>query len=155
MKNNCDTCVGFTCCSSKNNFTSSDKDGNSVWVTKEEIDLIKDKLHGSLDIFEYPVEGAMFGRMYRKEDGSCYFLSKQGCYIYDYRPWDCKMFPYDYDLIDGDLWLVKHVNLCPEHVEDQRTVGEVLELFYGLNPPVEGASLDPATYIKVCTIGRM
>lgn len=38
---------------------------------------------------------------------SCIFWDeKNGCTIYSHRPFDCQMFPFDLDLINGEFWWI-------------------------------------------------
>lgn len=49
-------------------------------------------------------DGTIF-RIKRAEDGNCKFLKDKSCGIYDKRPMECRIYPYVFNFINGELSL--------------------------------------------------
>ena len=56
--------------------------------------------------------------------GICPFYN-QGCTIYDIRPSDCRLFPYDLKEIDGKYFLIKYDMPCGSKNVDENIDGVV------------------------------
>jgi uncharacterized cysteine cluster protein YcgN (CxxCxxCC family) len=73
--------------------------------------------------FETETDGVRYRSLRLKDDGSCIFFDdKLGrCGVYDYRPLDCRLFPLDITLIDGQYhWICYD---CGFREVDEDTVG--------------------------------
>ncbi len=46
----------------------------------------------------------------------CYFYNGERCTIYNDRPIDCRMFPFDIALLDGEYKLIYYTTICPSCV---------------------------------------
>lgn len=46
-----------------------------------------------------------------KEDNGCIFFVNNRCSIYNKRPIDCRLFPFDFKEIDGEYWLIYYSNI--------------------------------------------
>jgi Fe-S-cluster containining protein len=54
----------------------------------------------------------------RTVDAKCYFYESGRCTIYEARPLDCRLFPFDIvELPDGSLWWIAYTDLCPKKFE--------------------------------------
>lgn len=82
FRNYCRKC-GFWCCKGENPFASA-----------RELSVLRTK------------------SITKKEDGSCIFLVDGLCSRYNNRPFECRIFPFDIQEIDGNLWWVLW-NVCP------------------------------------------
>jgi Fe-S-cluster containining protein len=56
------------------------------------------------------IVGTKLEQIRKKPTGECVFWNNK-CEIYDYRPFDCRIFPFDIDYIDGEFyWIVYSCN---------------------------------------------
>ena len=56
------------------------------------------------------IAGTRLMQIRKKPDGQCVFWNN-GCQIYEHRPFDCRIFPFDVDYIDGEFyWIVYSCN---------------------------------------------
>lgn len=60
------------------------------------------------------------------QDGRCPFYNN-GCGIYEDRPQDCRMYPYDIKLIDNKYYLVRYILKCVGDGVVDENVDEVIE----------------------------
>ncbi len=116
--NLCSNCVGnnFNCCS---NF-----DVDAPMLLPNEVDVISRKTNIAIKDFAKKIE---FSKMYnddnlktlfqmqKQKDNACYFYRNNKCTIYEIRPIDCRIFPYDIKIgKDGNYYLIYYkVNSCP------------------------------------------
>lgn len=109
--NLCSNCVGkdATCC--------CDPQVDSPMLLPNEAETISKKMQIPKEDFCNKVDLAKLNNDYSlkdlyqmkriKEDNSCYFYRNNQCTIYDIRPIDCRIFPYDIKLEkDGNYYLV-------------------------------------------------
>ena len=60
----------------------------------------------------------MCGRLKNKEDGSCVFLSFDvgknvyECSIYEVKPTLCRLYPFDFEIIDSNFFMLKLIPCC-------------------------------------------
>ncbi len=101
----CNSCKGIPCCT----------DFQTPYVSDEEADIIR-KTYG-ID-FEFTKVNAPNNGIpelviiNKPESNECIFWnSEKGCTIYDKRPFDCRVFPFDIYLFDGVAhWIVYNCN---------------------------------------------
>lgn len=81
------------------------------------------------DSSEFSEQAAPFGgRAVRQTEGGCYFYHAGRCAIYDVRPFDCRIFPFDIREIEGRLHWIVYTTLCPvafepfDHFESAKSV---------------------------------
>ena len=109
--NLCSNCVGnnSTCC--------CDTSVDSPMILPNEVEVISKKMGIEKEVFSNRVNLAKINNDYslkdlyqmkrNAKDNSCYFYRNNQCTIYDIRPIDCRIFPYDIKLEkDGNYYLV-------------------------------------------------
>lgn len=100
--NFCEGCVGsFHCC-------CNDGKVDMPILLPSEVEKILTETGRNPEYFCENPEGNLF-RMKRTEgskgEGSCVFFINNHCSIYENRPIDCRLFPFDFKEIDGEYWL--------------------------------------------------
>lgn len=104
-------CIGEfeTCskCRKKKNCCSSFKSIDRPIVSDAEMQSIA-LLHGDRN-FERTHNGTY---QIKTTGGVCNFFIEGKCSIYDIRPYDCRLFPYDIKKIDGEYFLVLYKLDC-------------------------------------------
>lgn len=125
--NLCSNCVGNSanCC--------SNTDVDAPMILPSEAKAISEKMNIEKEEFSNRIE---FSKMYndstlkdlyqlkKQKDNSCYFYKDNKCTIYDIRPIDCRIFPYDVKLEkDGEYYLVYYnTETCPIHDADIKDI---------------------------------
>lgn len=61
----------------------------------------------------------------RNVDGKCFFLEKNKCKIYKFRPYGCRLYPLVYDSIEDKI---KLDNACPYRMEFKVQKGNINSL---------------------------
>lgn len=59
-------------------------------------------------------------RMTNNESEGCIFYYNNECSIYEDRPIDCRLFPFDFKEIDGIYWLIYYTDFC--HLPDENEI---------------------------------
>lgn len=72
-------------------------------ITKRSIDTFANKTTNNL----YQVK-----RVDDDENRECIFFQNNRCSIYENRPIDCRLFPFDFKEIDGDYWVIYYNKVC-------------------------------------------
>jgi len=60
----------------------------------------------------------MLGSLKNREDGSCIFLkfdaekNRYECFIYDFRPVLCRLYPFDFDRVGSNIIVLKFIPCC-------------------------------------------
>lgn len=81
----------------------------------EDIDSISQKTGLNTNEFSIPSIGSLSIMKSYKED--CFFYRNNKCIIYNYRPIDCQLFPFDIRKdVNGNLVLVAYISTCPEAI---------------------------------------
>lgn len=62
----------------------------------------------------------------------CYFYNGEKCTIYNERPIDCRLFPFDVAFIDGEYKLIYYTSICPSCVG--LSTSEVEEFSHNIKP---------------------
>lgn len=142
--NLCSNCVGksATCCCNLN--------VDSPMMLPSEVEVISKKKEIGKEKFSNKVE---FSKMYddhtlkdlyqmrrQKNNNACYFYRNNKCTIYDIRPIDCRIFPYDIKLEkDGNYYLVYYKSdacqIMNENMKDIKMVSYNTRLFLRLLLP--------------------
>lgn len=101
----CTECkLKHNCC---NDFDSSI---DNIMVTKNEKDIILDRKGDDYAKYFKSISENAYHLI--NVEGSCPFYSEEGCSIYDIRPSDCRLFPYDIKNIDNNYYLIKYDLPC-------------------------------------------
>lgn len=78
----------------------------------------------------------------RPVDGRCFFYRKEKCTIYEARPFDCKLFPFDIRKNEkGKLILVWYSTACPNPIDIEPYKEKINALLPSLNPYLEEFAL--------------
>lgn len=106
----CDSCVGkFDCCCN-----SSEID--MPILLPNEVESIARKSRIPIDVFSEKLTSNLYQMKRDNNDPNkgCVFFKNNACTIYDYRPIDCRLFPFDFKEINGEYWLIYYdnVNVC-------------------------------------------
>jgi len=106
-----------TCCNSFENI-------DNPWMTSQEHDLIM-KRHS----ISFATKVAKNFYTLNTKKGSCIFY-KGGCSIYDIRPLDCRLYPFDVAEKKGRIFLTKYKDPCAtpssgDEFYDKRTIAQV------------------------------
>ena len=73
--------------------------------------------------------------MRARAGGGCYFYRDGKCGVYDVRPIDCRMFPFDIDRMEsGQLTTIVYSTACPKPTYALKHAGRVSELMGDLEP---------------------
>ena len=96
------------CKMEKNCCCEFDKIDNIVTTVSEKNQIIK-RLGSSAEIIFKQINSEAYNII--SNQGICPFYD-QGCTIYDIRPSDCRLFPYDLKEIDGKYFLIKYNLAC-------------------------------------------
>ena len=119
----CERCTTHSCCkkSAGGYFTPP-------WVLPIEAMKIKELVGDNIDFFENPKEGETFGRMKRDANEDCIFLTDEGCSLLDYRPYDCKLFPYEVLHTKDGYFLVIYKHVCPNNITFDENYNRIIKL---------------------------
>lgn len=96
------------CKMKKNCCCEFDKIDNIVTTIREKNEIIE-KFGSSAEVFFRPINNDAYNIV--SNQGVCPFY-KNGCTIYEIRPSDCRLFPYDIKEIDNRYFLVKYDLSC-------------------------------------------
>ncbi len=141
--NLCSNCVGksATCCCNPN--------VDSPMILPNEVEIISKNMKINIEEFSNKIN---FSKMYndytlkdlyqmkRQNNNQCYFYRDNQCTIYDIRPIDCRIFPYDIKLEkDGNYYLVYYKSdkcqIINEKMRDIKMVSYNTRLFLRLLLP--------------------
>lgn len=142
--NLCSNCVGnhATCCSNPS--------VDSPMLLPNEVEAISKKMNIPKNDFSNKIDLAKINNDYSlkdlyqmkrvNKDNSCYFYRNNRCTIYDIRPIDCRIFPYDIKLEkDGNYYLVYYKSdncqIMNENISDIKLVSYNTRLFLRLLLP--------------------
>ena len=142
--NLCSNCVG------KNSTCCCDTDVDSPMILPNEVDVISKKMKIEKDVFSQKIDLAKMNNDYSLKDlyqmkrdektNSCVFYKNNQCTIYDIRPIDCRIFPYDIKLeSDGNYYLVYYKSdkcqIINENMKNIKMVSYNTRLFFRLLLP--------------------
>lgn len=157
----CNSCVGkFDCCCNCNKI-------DMPIVLPSEAKTIESISRQTIDKFAKKVTGNLY-QMKREDDDEnkgCIFFVNNKCSIYDYRPIDCRLFPFDFKEINGEYWLIYYnsIDICkalPDDItEIQNYAHNIRPLLDMLLPYMSECSdpkfctrLDKQSYVKLFTV---
>lgn len=159
MIHNENSCGTFSFCNScdKASNCCTGKTVDMPLVTEQEAINIARDMEINMDNFCTPVNGGIF-EIKRQDTNECYFYHKGKCSIYENRPIDCKLFPFDLKISKktNHLNLVKYDSVCPSLPEKMEreasqaenlvnSLGKQKRFFANSNSPL----LDKQSYIKI------
>ena len=114
--NHCSKCQEAFCCK------SFDKIDNPI-LFEDEVE----KLRKLFDIDKYLIKNRN-SYCIKTVDNVCPFY-KNGCSIYEHRPRDCRLFPFDIDKIDGKYYLVLYNIKCLSKNVENENIDELINEF--------------------------
>jgi Fe-S-cluster containining protein len=91
-------------------------------------------------------------QMNRKTDGSCFFFINNSCSIYPFRPLDCRLFPFDIQLIKDKYVIGYYTNACsliPTEIEKIEICANHLRPLVALMYPYLSESMSDIVCEKV------
>ena len=101
--NHCSKCKARTCC------CDFDNDIDNVVTTLEEKQLILERVGMENEKYFKKINDKAYNIL--SVNKICPFF-KEGCTIYDVRPSDCRLFPYDIKKIEDKYFLIKYDLPC-------------------------------------------
>ena len=104
----CNTCVGrFNCC-------CNCEEIDMPILLPSELTEIARLTKKNIDEFAKKLSEHLY-QMKRTDDDEkkgCIFFINNKCSVYDNRPIDCRLFPFDFKEIDGEYWVIYYDNVC-------------------------------------------
>lgn len=104
----CNSCIGkFDCC------CNCEKIDMPILLPFE-VEKIRRITKKGIDSFCVKLTNNLY-QMKRKNDDEekeCYFFDNNKCSIYEDRPIDCRMFPFDFKEINGEYWVIYYNKVC-------------------------------------------
>lgn len=112
-------------CKLKKNCCQDFEDGiDNIVTTLQEKEQIINKVGKSYNKYFKKINAEAYNII--NKNGVCPFYD-DGCTIYDIRPSDCRLFPYDLKEIDGEYYLIKYDLPCGS-IEVNESVDEVIDV---------------------------
>lgn len=125
MKKDSGTYEHCSNCKLKKNCCQDFEDGiDNIVTTLQEKEQIINKVGKSYNKYFKKINAEAYNIINQK--GVCPFYD-DGCTIYDIRPSDCRLFPYDLKEIDGEYYLIKYDLPCGS-IEVNESVDEVIDV---------------------------
>lgn len=154
----CSNCIGknLNCCCNPE-IDSPMLLPNEVEAISKELKISKDEFCDRVNLAEINNEYSLkdlYQMKRMKDNSSCYFYRNNQCTIYDIRPIDCRIFPYDIKLEkDGNYYLVyykpNNCNILTENIANVKLVSYNTRLFLRLLLPYLREWSDPYCCIKL------
>lgn len=157
----CNSCVGkFDCC------CNCDKVDMPI-VLPMEAQKIESISRRSIDSFAKKLSPNLYQmrRFEDKEENGCVFFANNSCSIYENRPIDCRLFPFDFKEINGEYWLIYYndIEICKALPTDK---DEIKNYAHNIRPlldmllpymsecsdPIFSKRLDKQNFVKLFTI---
>ncbi len=158
----CNGCVGkFDCCC---NCESIDmpillpfEAKRIATITRKSIESFAEKKSSNL----YQMK-----RVNNDPERECFFFQNSRCSIYQDRPIDCRMFPFDFKEIDGEYWVIYYNKVCnaiPTEKDEIEACGYNMRPLLDIVMPymsecsdrVFSERLDKQEYIKLFTVNHL
>ena len=144
----CSNCSTHKCCAHSGGFVLAPY-ATYPWILPEEAAIIA-KIVGHSDFYLPPLHGERFGRLIRDHTDNCPFLLPEGCGIFDHRPFDCRMYPFDILHKNGEYYLIRYTNLCDTNLQFDDNIDQIIEM---ARPYYKEYSLDEeqllTTHLKI------
>lgn len=157
----CNSCVGkFDCCCNCNMI-------DMPILLPEEVKRIETSSRKPVREFAKKMSNNLYQmkRVDDKEENGCVFFVNNKCVIYDERPLDCRLFPFDFKEIDGEYWLIYYddVNICrslPSDIEEIKAYAHnirplldiILPYMSECSMPIFSKRLENQSYKKLFTV---
>lgn len=114
----CNTCVGkLDCCCNCNEI-------DMPILLPNEVDNISRLSRQPISSFAKKLTNNLYQMKRDNDDDTkgCVFFKNNGCTIYENRPIDCRLFPFDFKEIDGEYWLIYYddVKVCKALPKDKK-----------------------------------
>lgn len=157
----CNSCVGkFDCCCNCNKI-------DMPVILPTEVQKIESISRKSIDSFAKKLTNNLYQmrRIEDKEENGCIFFVNNSCLIYENRPIDCRLFPFDFKEIDGEYWLIYYndIEICKALPTDK---DEIKSYAHNIRPlldmllpymsecsdPVFSKRLEKQNFVKLFTI---
>lgn len=103
-----------------------------------------------------------------KEENGCIFFVNNSCSIYDNRPIDCRLFPFDFKEIDGEYWLIYYnsIDICralPTDIDEIKNYAHnirplldmLLPYMSECSDPIFSKRLENQQFVKLFTINSL
>lgn len=157
----CNSCVGkFDCCCNCNEI-------DMPILLPAEVSKISRISRRRVEDFAVKLTNNLY-QMRRENDDEkkgCVFFQNNKCSIYENRPIDCRLFPFDFKEIDGEYWLIYYndVKVCKAIPTEQEAieccahnirplVDILLPYMSECSDPVFCKRLEKQSYIKLFTV---
>lgn len=104
----CNTCVGkFDCCCNCNEI-------DMPILLPNEADSISRISRKPIDGFAKKLTNNLYQMQRDSQTNGCVFFQNNRCTIYENRPIDCRLFPFDFKEIDGEYWIIYYdsISVC-------------------------------------------
>lgn len=160
----CNTCVGkFDCCCNCNEIDMPillpNEAENISRISRLGVDEFAKKLTNNL----YQMK-----RDNNDPNKGCIFFKNNSCTIYENRPIDCRLFPFDFKEINGEYWLIYYDNIkvCKALPKDKKEIDScahnirplldmVLPYMSECSDPIFCQRLQKQSYIKLFPIDKI
>ncbi|MBP3339106.1 MAG: YkgJ family cysteine cluster protein [Lachnospiraceae bacterium] len=157
----CNNCVGrFDCCCNCNKI-------DMPIILPMEAEKIESVSRKAISEFAKKKTNNLY-QMKRENDDDkkgCIFYVNNKCSIYDYRPIDCRLFPFDFKEIDGEYWLIYYnsIDICralPTDINEIRNYAHsirplldmLLPYMSECSDPIFCERLEKQNFVKLYTI---
>ncbi len=128
----CNSCVGkFDCCCNCNKI-------DMPIILPNEAKKIESTSRKPIESFAKKLTNNLYQmrRIDDDEDKGCVFFVNNSCSIYNNRPIDCRLFPFDFKEIDGEYWLIYYndIEICKALPNDEE---EIKSYAHNIRPLVD------------------
>lgn len=157
----CNSCIGkFDCCCNCNKI-------DMPIILPSEAQKIETVSRKLIKDFAMKLSSNLYQmrRLDNQEENGCIFFVNNQCSIYNNRPIDCRLFPFDFKEIDGEYWLIYYnsIDICRALPTD---INEIKNYAHNIRPlldmllpymsecsnPIFSKRLEKQQYIKLFTI---
>ena len=102
----CNTCVGkFNCC------CNCQEIDMPILLPFEAVEIAR-LYKKQVDDFACKLTEHLYQMKRTDKENGCIFFINNRCSIYENRPIDCRLFPFDFKEIDGEYWVIYYDNIC-------------------------------------------
>lgn len=126
----CNGCVGkFDCCCNCSKI-------DMPILLPNEVEEIGRRTRKRADAFAVKMTNNIYQmrRVDNDETKGCIFFQNNRCSIYEYRPVDCRMFPFDFKEIGGEYWVIYYNEVCNALPTEE---DEILMCAHNMRPLLE------------------
>lgn len=160
----CNTCVGkLDCCCNCNEI-------DMPILLPNEVENISRLFRKPINEFAEKLTNNLYQMKRDNNDKTkgCVFFKNNGCTIYENRPLDCRLFPFDFKEIDGEYWLIYYddVKVCKALPKDKKELeccahnirpllDMILPYMSECSDPIFCQKLQKQTYQKLFPINKI